>query len=187
MSKNAKKLVFSAMCVALATVTSMIKVFEFPTGGAITLCSMLFGALPGYFFGPVTGLISGIAYGILQFILGPYVLHPVQVILDYGAFAMLGLLAGFFSNKKHGLTIGYIAGCAGRWVFSFLSGWVFFGSYAWKGWNAAAYSAVYNIIYIGAECIITLIIINIPAVSRGLKRIRVMAQEDDTGKRKARR
>lgn len=166
------------MCVALATVTSMLKVFEFPTGGAITLCSMLFGALPGYFFGPVTGLVAGIAYGILQFILGPYVLTPVQVILDYGAFAMLGLIAGFFHNAKHGLQIGYVLGCAGRWFFSFLSGWIFFGEYAWAGWNAAAYSAVYNVIYIGAECVITLIVISIPAVRKALRKVKVTANQD---------
>ena len=47
MSKNVKVLVYCAACIALACVTSMLKVFEFPTGGAITLCSMLFAALPG--------------------------------------------------------------------------------------------------------------------------------------------
>ncbi len=178
MSKSIKVLVFSAMCVALATVTSMIKVFEFPTGGAITLCSMLFGALPGFLYGPAVGLFSGVAYGILQFALGPYVLTPVQVILDYGAFAMLGLCAGLFAKRKYGLQIGYVAGCAGRWFFSFLSGWVFFAEYAWEGWNPAAYSAIYNIIYIGAECVLTLVIISIPAVSKALSRVKVMAAQE---------
>ncbi len=177
MSKSIKVLVFSAMCVALATVLSMIKVFEFPTGGAITLCSMLFGALPGFLFGPVIGLVSGIAYGILQFIMGPYVLTPIQVILDYGAFAMLGLMAGLFAGKKYGLQIGYVLGCLGRWFFCFLSGWIFFAEYAWEGWNPAAYSAIYNIIYIGAECVLTLIIISIPAVGRALSRVKTMAAE----------
>lgn len=171
MSKNVRILVFSAMCVALATVTSMIKVFEFPTGGAITLCSMLFGALPGLMFGPGVGLGAGIAYGILQFVLGPYVLHPVQVILDYGAFAALGLCAGIFAKGKRPIQNGYIAGCIARWICSFLSGWVFFGEYAWGGWNPAAYSAVYNVIYIGAEAAITLIIIAIPPVNKALKKM----------------
>ena len=131
MNKTTRILVFSAMCIALASITSMIKVFEFPTGGSITLASTLFAVLPGYFFGPAVGIVSGFAYGILQFFLGPYILTPVQVFIDYGlAFAAFGL-SGFFASKKYGLHIGYLAACVGRWFFAFLSGWIFFGEYAW--------------------------------------------------------
>ena len=175
MSKNVKILVFCAMCIALASVTSMIKLFSFPTGGSITLCSMLFAMLPGFFFGPVVGIIAGVAYGILQFIMDPYVLTPVQAVLDYVfAFGAFGL-SGFFASHKNGLRLGYLAACAGRFFFSFLSGWVFFGEYAWEGWNPAAYSAVYNLIYIGAEAIITLIILSIPAMSNALQRTKQTA------------
>ncbi len=175
MKKNVRILVISAMCVALATVTSMLKLFEFPTGGAITLCSMLFGALPGLLFGPAVGLGAGLAYGVLQFILGPYVLTPVQVILDYGAFAALGLAAGLFNKGKYGIQKGYVLGCLARFLCSFISGWVFFGEYAWAGWNPAAYSAVYNIIYIGAECAITLVIISIPAMHKAIESAKATA------------
>ncbi|HBP24112.1 MAG TPA: energy-coupled thiamine transporter ThiT [Oribacterium sp.] len=169
MSKNAKILVYSAACIALASITSMMKIFSFPTGGSITLCSMLFATLPGFFFGPTVGIAAGVAYGILQFILEPYILTPVQVILDYIlAFGAFGL-SGFFTNRKNGLRLGFIAACIGRFFFAFLSGWVFFGDYAWAGWNPAAYSAVYNLIYIGAEAIITFVILSIPAVSKALE------------------
>ena len=168
MSKSIKVLVFSAMCIALASVTSMIKVFEFPTGGSITLASTLFATLPGFFFGPAVGIAAGFAHGILQFFLGPYILTPVQVFIDYGlAFAAFGL-SGFFAGQK-------FAACIGRWFFAFLSGWIFFGEYAWEGWNAAAYSAVYNIIYILGEAVIVLIIISIPAVSEALNRVKTIA------------
>ena len=175
MSKNVKILVFCAMCIALASVTSMIKLFSFPTGGSITLCSMLFAMLPGFFFGPVVGIIAGVAYGVLQFIMDPYVLTPVQAVLDYVfAFGAFGL-SGFFASHKNGLRLGYLAACTGRFFFSFLSGWVFFGEYAWEGWNPAANSAVYNLIYIGAEAIITLIILSIPAMSNALQRTKQTA------------
>lgn len=175
MSKNVKILVYCAMCIALASVTSMIKLFSFPTGGSITLCSMLFAMLPGFFFGPVVGIIAGVAYGVLQFIMDPYVLTPVQAVLDYVfAFGAFGL-SGFFANQKNGLRLGYLAACVGRFFFSFLSGWVFFGEYAWEGWNPAAYSAVYNLIYIGAEAIITLIILSIPAMSNAMQRTKQTA------------
>lgn len=172
MSKNTKVLAYSAICIALASITSMLKVFSFPTGGSITLCSMLFAMLPGFFFGPVIGIAAGVAYGVLQFILDPYILSPVQVILDYIlAFGAFGI-SGFFANHKNGLRLGYIAACIGRFFFSFLSGWVFFGDYAWEGWNPAAYSAVYNLIYIGAEAIITLVLLSIPAVSTALESVK---------------
>ena len=177
MSKNVKVLVYCAMCIALASITSMIKVFEFPTGGSITLASTLFAVLPGYFFGPVVGILAGFAHGILQFILGPYILTPVQVFLDYGlAFAAFGL-SGFFCNQKFGLHKGYIVACLGRWFFSFLSGWIFFGEYAWEGWNPAAYSAVYNIIYIAGEPVVVLILIIIPAYSDAINRVKAMANQ----------
>ena len=78
-----KKLVFSAMGIALAMVTSYIKVWEMPMGGSITLMSMLFICLIGYWFGPKYGLLAGAAYGLLQFIVDPYMLTIPQVILDY--------------------------------------------------------------------------------------------------------
>ncbi len=177
MSKGIKICVFSAMCIALASLTSMIKVFEFPTGGSITLASSLFAVLPGYFFGPAVGIAAGFAHGILQFFLGPYILTPVQVFLDYGlGFAAFGL-SGFFSEQKYALHKGYLAACVGRWFFTFLSGWIFFGEYAWEGWNAAAYSAVYNIIYIAGEAVVVLILISIPAMGDALARVKAMAQQ----------
>ena len=48
---NARQLVFSAMAITLATVTSMIKLFDMPMGGSVTLLSMLFIVLVGYWYG----------------------------------------------------------------------------------------------------------------------------------------
>ena len=99
MSKiTTKQIVFSAMAIALATVISVaIKLPSLPNGGSTTLFSMLIVCLIGYWYGPKVSLIAAIAYGILQFIVGPYVVHPLQVILDYPlAFGALGL-SGFFA------------------------------------------------------------------------------------------
>lgn len=172
MSIHVKKLVVCAMCLALAVVTSMIKVYTLPNDGSITLFSMLFACLPGLLYGPALGIMSAVVYGILQFILGPYIVTPVQVLLDYPlAFGALGL-SGLLYRHRYGLQLGYLLGCAGRWFFAFLSGWVFFGSYAPAGWHPALYSAAYNISYIGCEAILTLILLSIPAVQQALLRIR---------------
>ncbi len=171
------QLSFCAMALALGTVLSGIKVFRFPTGGAITLLSMLVIALPGYFFGLVPGIITGIAYGVLQLIIDPYVLFPAQLVIDYIlAFGALGL-SGLFHDKKNGLLKGYIAAILGRYVFAVLSGWIFFGSYAWKGWAALPYSLVYNAIYIFAEAAVTIIVIIVPIVNKTIGNIKKMANQ----------
>ncbi len=129
-----KQLAFCAMAIALGTVLSNIKLFHFPTGGSITLLSMLVICLPGYWFGLGAGIATGVAYGVLQLLIDPYVLYPLQLVVDYLlAFGALGL-SGLFSNAKLGLIKGYIAGVLGRYVFAVISGWIFFGYYAWEGW-----------------------------------------------------
>lgn len=173
-----KQLVFSAVAMALATVTSMLKIFKLPMGGSVTLFSMFFVVLIGYWYGPKAGLMTGFAYGLLQFVLDPVFYSVPQMIVDYPlAFGALGL-SGFFSNKKYGLQIGYVAGILGRFVFAFLSGLLFFAAYAeGSGMSAPLYSFCYNGSYIAAEGIITLIILCIPPVANGLKYVKKMALE----------
>lgn len=172
-----KQIAFCAMAIALGTVLSNVKLFHFPTGGSITLLSMLVICLPGYWFGLGAGLLTGVAYGVLQLIIDPYVLFPMQLVIDYIlAFGALGL-SGIFSNSKNGLIKGYITAVFGRFVFAVLSGWIFFGIYAWEGWNPLAYSLAYNAIYIFAEAAITVIILLIPAVKKAMAATKKMASE----------
>lgn len=170
-----RQLSFCAISIALATVLSYIKIFHFPFGGSITLFSMLIAVLPGYFYGLGVGLMTGVAYGALQLVIDPYVIFPIQLVVDYFlAFGALGL-SGIFTNAKNGLVKGYIAGILGRYVFVVISGWIFFGEYAWEGWAALPYSLVYNGIYIFAEAIITIVIISLPPVKKAISRIKAIA------------
>lgn len=172
-----KKLVFCAAAIALGTVLSNIKLFHFPTGGSITLLSMLIICLPGYWFGLGAGLLTGVAYGALQLIIDPYVLYPMQVVVDYFlAFGALGL-SGLFANAKHGLVKGYVAAVLGRFVFVTISGWIFFGEYAWEGWNPLAYSLAYNAIYIFSEAAITIMILLLPPVKNAMASVKKLALE----------
>lgn len=170
-----KQLVFCAAAIALATVLSNIKLFKFPTGGSITLLSMLIISLPGYWFGLGVGLITGVAYGVLQLLIDPYVLFPLQLVVDYIlAFGAFGL-SGLFSNARYGLVKGYVAAVLGRYIFATISGWIFFGEYAWEGWNPLAYSLVYNAIYIFAEAAVTIIILFLPPVKDAMARVKKLA------------
>ena len=173
-----KQLVFSAVAVALATVTSMLKLFEMPLGGSITPFSMLFIVLIGYWYGPKAGLMTGFAYGLLQFILDPIFYSIPQMIVDYPlAFGALGV-SGFFFQKKYGLLIGYIAGISARFVFAWLSGVLFFAAYAdGSGMSAPVYSMAYNGSYIFTEGILTLVLISIPLVAKALAQVKRLAAE----------
>ncbi len=171
-----KALAFSAMAIALATVTSMIKLIAMPMGGSVTLLSMLFIVLIGYWFGLKPGLMAAFAYGILQLVIDPYIISFPQMLVDYlFAFGALGL-SGLFSNKKNGLILGYVVAVLGRYFFAFLSGWIFFGMYAPDTFpNAVVYSLAYNGAYLGAEAAITLIIIALPPVAKALASVKRQA------------
>ena len=180
MSKiKTKQLVFSAMAIALATViATVIKLPSLPNGGSVTLFSMLLVTLVGYWYGPATGVIAAVAYGILQFITGPYVVHPLQVIIDYPlAFGALGL-SGFFSGKKYGLVTGYIAGVFGRFFFACVSGLIFYTTYV-EALNENLFaiwgSILYNMTYIVPEAIMTLILLSIPGVRNALNKMKELA------------
>ena len=171
-----KPLVFAAVAMALGMITSFLKLFEAPMGGSVTLFSMLFICCIGYWYGLRTGLITGFAYGLLQLISDPYIISLPQMITDYLlAFGALGL-SGLFSNKKNGLIKGYIAGVLGRYFFAFLSGLIFFASYAeGSGMSAPVYSLAYNGSYLGCEAAMTLIVLAVPAVNKALARVKQMA------------
>lgn len=174
---STKQLAFSAIAIALAVVASNIKLFRAPMGGSITLLSMFFVCLVGYWYGIKVSLAAAIAYGVLQMIIDPYIISIPQLFIDYIlAFGALGL-SGLFHNKKQGLLKGYMLGVFGRYIFSVISGLVFFASYAAEyDMSPLVYSLAYNGYYIGIEAAITIVVILIPAVATALKTVKSMAQ-----------
>lgn len=175
-----RQLVFCAMAIALAFVTSYLKVFSLPWGGSVTLCSMLFIVLVGNWYGVQAGVLVGLAYGLLQFIQEPFVLSFFQVCCDYIlAFAALGV-AGFFAKSKHGLLKGYIAAVIARGAFHSLGGYLYWMDYMPENFPQSLksiYPIAYNYSFLLAEAAITVIIISIPAVTKGLGRVKQTALE----------
>ena len=173
-----RQLVFCAVAMALAFVTSYLKIFTLPWGGSVTLCSMLFIVLVANWYGVGIGITVGLAYGILQFIQEPYVLSFFQVCCDYIlAFAALGV-AGFFAKQNHGLLKGYIAAVIARGAFHALGGYLYWMSYMPENFPkslTAVYPIVYNYSYLVAEAIITVIVISISAVAKALVQVKKAA------------
>ncbi len=156
----------TVMFVALATVLSYIKIFSLPQGGSVTAASMVPILWLALRRGSKVGLFAATLYGVVQFALGPYIYHPAQVLLDYPiAFGLLGV-AGFFQKRPF---IGVSLGIFGRFFAHFLSGIIFFASYAPEGMNPAIYSAVYNGGYLLVELVISIYVIYLLRASKVLE------------------
>lgn len=153
MNVKTRKLVTAAICVALATVLSYIKVFRMPQGGSVSL-EMLPLIVMSIALGPWWGMGGGAVCGLLQMIFGGYILTPLQAALDYPvAFGLLGL-AGFLRNCWF---CGALLGVAGRWAAEVVCGVVFFGRYAPEGQSPLVYNMVYSATYLVPALIVTLI------------------------------
>lgn len=177
---STKQVVFCGTATALSFLASYIKPIGMPFGGSVTLFSMLFICLIGYWYGVKTGIMTGLAYGILQFLQEPFVLSPFQVCCDYlFAFAGLGL-AGVFSRSKNGLLKGYLLGIMMRGLFHSIGGYLYWMDYipdSFPQTLTALYPIIYNYSYILAEGVLTLIVIGLPPVAKGLEQISRLARE----------
>ncbi len=173
---SAKQLSFSAMAIALAMVTSMLKLGDLPFGGSITLFSMLFIVLIGNWYGLSVGLTTALAYGILQLLVDPYIISFPQMMLDYVfAFGALGL-SGVFTHSRNGLIKSYLLGVFGRFVFATMSGYIFFPTFMPEYFNSPMiYSICYNAAYIVPELILTLVLIALPPVNKALSHVKSLA------------
>jgi thiamine transporter len=151
------------LALALSLALDMFKIFRMPQGGSITLGSMVPILLISFFYGPELGLLTGFLYGIIDLLLDPYILHPIQVLFDYPLpFMALGL-AGYFKNKK---LLGTTAAIFVRFLFHFVSGFVFFAEYAQWGLSPVVYSLVYNGSFLAVEGAVCLIIIAVLPIKR---------------------
>lgn len=175
LGKNRKKtrfdtrmLVYGSLCISLSFVLSYIRLYRFPQGGSITPASMLPMFFFALVFGPIPGIIAGFAYGFLQLIQDPYVIHWAQMLLDYPlAFGAMGF-AGLYPKN---LGIASLIGGFGRFLMSFLSGVIFFASYAPEGMNVYWYSLTVNGLIIGTDTLICAILSQVPQIRKSLERI----------------
>ncbi len=168
-----KNMVFAALCIALSFVLSYIKVSPVTYGGSITLASFVPIIIYAYAFGISGGLVTGLIYGILQFIQSPYILTPVTFLLDY-VLAFIGIaFAGVFGNiarKKEqkgenpremlNVTLACICAYGWRFLMHFAAGVIYFDLGAiWASLpanSAVGYSLLYQVVYLVPDFIICL-------------------------------
>ena len=151
-----------SIAIALAAVLSLLRV-KLPHllyGGSISL-HMLPLLLVSVRHGLRAGVAAGTAYCIVNFLLTPYFVHPIQLILDYPvAFGCLGTAVAFgrAPSSAARLAAGFTLACICRYFAHAISGFVYFGDLAPEGTPAWSYSLIYNGSYLLPETILTLLV-----------------------------
>jgi len=148
-------LVEIAVMIALSAVLSQVTIFTMPQGGSVTAGSMVPILLVGLRHGTRWGVTAGVVLGILNLIIKPFSVHPLQVLLDYPiAFGMLGL-AGLAAGRSEMVSsvVGALA-LFGRFAAHVIAGVVFFAEYAGDQ-NVWLYSITYNGTFMLAEFVIS--------------------------------
>lgn len=148
---DTRTLVFGAIALAMAFALSYARLFKLPQGGTITFASLLPIMIYSYMFGIRRGMGLAIIYGVLQAVQDPWIIHPLQFLLDYPlAFAFIGV-AGIFKElglfKKIPIVsfiLGGIVAVIGRYISHVGSGIYAFASYAGEGYTAVAWGFLYN-------------------------------------------
>ena len=165
-SITTKQLVTSAIMLALASVLSLIKVWQMPLGGSITLLSMLPVCLLSIKYGYKWGLFSAFVYSLIQMAMdfGSLMSWGMTlkiwigcIIFDYiVAYTVLGI-AGIFKDKgSMGIIAGVAIAIALRFISHVISGTIFFDIWCPEGWNVLVYSLAYNGAYMAFEMIFTI-------------------------------
>lgn len=173
---DSRRIANASMCIAIAFILSCIKLYRMPQGGSITPASMLPLVAFAVACGPLQGAIVGCAYGLIGLIQDPYVIHPVQMLVDYplafGALALGGLVCLLPIKKELKLPLAVLIGGVGRYAMAVLSGTVFFSEYAPADQSAFIYSLIYNISYLGPDVLVCMFIACLPGISRIVDLIR---------------
>ena len=154
MRTKTKQLTESAMLIAIAVVLELVGKMVFPPmpfGGQLTLVSMLPIVLVSYRHGVKWGLVTGLAYGLVQMALGAGTVTAafqpgyfgdgtmignaiVMCLMDYIlAYTALGL-GGCFRNRIRrpgiSLMLGSLVALGGRYLAHILSGYILFSGWA---------------------------------------------------------
>ena len=155
----------SGLMLAMAVILTAFPFYRMPNGGSVTLGGMLPLFFISFAYGPEVRMLAGFAYSLMNLVMAPYILHPVQVLFDYPLpFMALGLAGCFPRHHMAGIT----AAVAVRLFFHFLSGVVFFGSYAPAGTSIYLYSFVTNLTYLLPNLVICLVFYRLLPVERFL-------------------
>ena len=179
---NAKKVAFAGISLSVSFALSFVKFSPVASGGSITVASMLPLLLYSYCYGFKDGLLVGVAFGLLNFLSGPWILTPATFFLDYPlAYASIALMAlpKKWSNRPSmQVLLGVLLVYAVRFTFHFFSGalyflenaiWVEFPAWAVSG--PFVYSFIYQCLYLPADALICLLLLLALSKTKTIERL----------------
>ncbi|MEE3235200.1 MAG: energy-coupled thiamine transporter ThiT [Candidatus Latescibacterota bacterium] len=150
-----------SLAIAISTVTRLI---QLPWGGSISFGSLPIAIISFLRGGKIGGLVGGL-YGLVDLILNPFIVHPIQILLDYPVpnvlfGAIIGFLRDLYSIDRPWsyIIVVTLAGCA-KWSAHWLSGVLYFSAYAPDGQSVWIYSAIYNASHVVPETIFCMILL----------------------------
>lgn len=159
-------IVYVGLMLALSIILHQFRIWHMPQGGSVTLGAMLPLILVSYRYGVGVGALGGFVYGMINLIQDPFLLHPLQVIFDYPLPYMVLGLAGI--SSKHRMLSTVLAFLA-RFTCHFISGAVFFGSYAPSGTSPYLYALTFNATYLLPEFLICFALLKVLPIPRLLE------------------
>ena len=171
-NKTTGRLVVLTECsimIALSAVLSVVKLFEMPYGGSITLASMMPIVILSYRHGARIGLAAALVESVIQMLMGlnnfsyfsTWQSLVALAILDYlVAFAVFGFAGAFrrcIGKQSTAMAVGAVCASVGRYACHVIS-----GATVWAGLSipteaALFYSLSYNATYMIPDSIILIL------------------------------
>ena len=182
--QDIRKIALCAIMIALGTVLSLIKIYEPPLGGGVTVLSMVPVAFLSCMLGLKWGFGASFVYALIQFYLsfgevmswgltaGAVV---ATLLFDYLVpYTLLGICGILRKKGVWGIVTGVAIGLALRFLCHFFTGVYIFD--IWCPWgNVWVYSLAYNAGYMLPEIILTCVGTALLCRSRAIKRLVVEA------------
>ena len=152
-----------ALMLALTIVLHQLRIYHMPQGGSVTLGAMVPLLFLTYRYGAGIGCLAGFVYGMINLMQDAFIVHPLQVLFDYPLPYMALAIAAAVPGRIY---LGAALAFAARFLCHYISGVVFFGSYAPPDTSPYLYSLVFNATYLVPEAVICLLLLRILPVPR---------------------
>lgn len=133
----------SGLMIALAAILSMLKLFQLPYGGSVTVMSMLPMILISYRYGIKWGSLVCFAYSLVQLFQGMaegslkgltlgafFGCMLLDYLLAFTALCLGGAFKGKIKSDGIAIGAGTLLACLVRYLCHICSGYLFFGDYA---------------------------------------------------------
>ena len=164
-----RRIVETALMLALSTILAELAVVKFPFGGSVTIFSQVPMVVISYRYGVKWGIFSGLAMGVIQTLFGlgnfayvsGIVAYLILLLADYiiafGALGLGGMFRNVIKNQPVSIALGGAVVSVIRFICHFISGVTVWADYTNGAKEVWLYSLGYNGGYMLPELIITVI------------------------------